>query len=122
MSEPEKLTIDDIMVMDQQNFDPIIAVWTEMAATDQTVTLLKATIEWARRQGRIIEVVPTKMAASADQSYTIAASDATGTVTKVETFAAGSMRGLAGLRFAESWLQTGRPIVDAGGSVTIRKA
>ena len=82
MSEPEKLTIDDIMVMDQQNFDPIIAVWTEMAATDQTVTLLKATIEWARRQGRIIEVVPTKMAASADQSYTIAASDATGTVTK----------------------------------------
>ena len=57
-----------------------------------------------------------------DKSYTITATDATGIVVTQQTFAESSVQGFAGLRFAESWVKTGQPIIDAGGMVTITKA
>ena len=53
----EQMTVYELIVLADQNFDAVMAVWTEM---DPTTTMGTATIEWARRNGRIIEIVPSK--------------------------------------------------------------
>ena len=54
----EKMTIYELIVLADQNFDAISAIWTEMP---ETTTMAVATIEWAKRNGRIIEIVDSKM-------------------------------------------------------------
>ena len=46
-----------------------MAVWTEMAEKDPTTTMGMATIEWAKRNGRIIEIIPSKFAFVDEQIF-----------------------------------------------------
>ena len=66
--------------------------------------------------------VAIAMAHSDSGSYAITATDASDNVVQTATFAPGDVRGLAGLRFAASWVAKGRPVIDAGGTVAITKA
>ena len=54
--------------------------------------------------------------------YEITATAADGSVVKQQTFTPADVSGVInGLRFAEAWLAIGRPIIDAGGTVAIKK-
>jgi hypothetical protein len=53
----EKMTIYELIVLANQNFDAIVDIQAEMVG----ITLADATIEWAKRNGRDIEIVPSKV-------------------------------------------------------------
>ena len=58
----ETMTTWELMVLVEQNFDAVMAIWTEMA--DDSTTLGQAAVEWAKRNGRDIQIVPSKLAFS----------------------------------------------------------
>jgi len=60
MNEPENMTVYELMVFIDENFDSIADVWTEMVKTEPGTTLAKAAVEWAHRDGREIIIVPKK--------------------------------------------------------------
>ena len=63
----EEMTVYELIVLSavraklhDQNFDAVIKVWEEMGKTESSTTLALATIEWAKRNGREIVLVPSK--------------------------------------------------------------
>ena len=51
----EKLTVYDLIRLASENFDEVEKIWLEIP--ENRGTLLEATLEWARRQGRDIQVI-----------------------------------------------------------------
>ena len=57
----EELTIYEMLVLTEINFDAVNEVWTEMAEKDPGTLMYQATIEWARRNGREIVLKDSKI-------------------------------------------------------------
>ena len=57
----EEMTVYELLVLAEQNFDTVMAVWTEIGNADPSTTMATATIEWAKRNGREIVLVPSKV-------------------------------------------------------------
>jgi len=53
----DEMTIFDIITLALENYDAVEVVWQEMP---EETTMMEATIEWAKRNGREIKVVASK--------------------------------------------------------------
>lgn len=57
----EEMTIYDIMTLASDNFDAVEKVWKDLIKMNgEGVTILQATVEWAKRNGREIRIVDSK--------------------------------------------------------------
>ena len=54
----EEMTIYDIMALESKNYDAVMKVWDE----NRCMTLMEATVEWVKRNGREIHIIDSKKA------------------------------------------------------------
>lgn len=57
---PEEMTIYDLMMLASDNYKDVEKVWTDLIKINNGTTLLQATIEWAKRNGREIHIIDSK--------------------------------------------------------------